>query len=87
MLTVTETAGEFLSDVLDQSNAPADSAVRLVVGDGELSAAIDAQRPGDTTYDHQGRKVLLLDPKASDALAERTLDLQATPDGNRLGLS
>lgn len=87
MLTVTDAAGEFLSNVLDQSNAPAEVAVRLSVGDGGLQAAIDAPRPDDTTYDHEGRKVLLLDPKASDALAERTLDLQATPEGKRLGLS
>jgi len=86
MLTVTEAAGGYLSDVLDKSNAPAETAVRLNVGPDGLSAAIDEPRPGDMAFDHDGRKVLLLDERASAALADRTLDLQPTPDGGRLGL-
>ncbi len=87
MLTLTEAAGGYLSDVLEQANAPTETAVRLKVGPDGLKAAIDEQRPGDAAYAHEGRKVLLLDESASEALAEKTLDLQPTPDGQRLGLS
>ena len=86
MLTLTDAAGGYLCEVLDKSNAPNEAAVRLSVGQNGLSAAIDAQRPGDATYDHEGRKVLLLDERASKALSERTLDLQQTPEGERLGI-
>lgn len=87
MLTMTEAAGGYLNEVLDKSNAPAEAAVRLSVEAEGLRAAIDAQRPGDAVFDHEGRKVLLLDEHASEALSERTLDLQPTPDGARLGIS
>ena len=86
MLNVTAAAGEFLSDVLETSNAPAGAAVRLSVQADGLSAAIDEARPGDASIDHEGRKVLLLDRQAASALSEKTLDLQATPEGRRLGI-
>jgi len=86
MLTLTEAAGGYLTGVLDESKAPADTALRLHVGADGLSAALDSQRPGDATYDHGGRKVLLLDRRASEALSDKTLDLQSTPEGERLGL-
>ena len=84
MLNVTTAAGEFLNDVLETANASDRSAVRLSVDGDGLSAAIDNERPGDASVDHGGRKVLLLDRQASSALSERTLDLQATPEGRRL---
>jgi len=87
MLTITEAAGGYLSKVLDDANAAPDTAVRLVVESNGLTAALDSERPGDASIDHDGRKVLLLDSQASQVLSERTLDVQATDDGPRLGIS
>lgn len=87
MLTMTEAAGGYLHNVLETSRAPAEAAVRLTVGAEGLSASIDSQRPGDATLYHEGRRVLLLDPPASEALDARTLDVQSTPDGDKLGIS
>ncbi len=84
MLNVTEAAGDYLNRVLDNANASPDTAVRLTVEQQSLTAALDNERPGDTTFDHEGRKVLLLDELASNALADSKLDVQPTPDGPTL---
>jgi len=86
MLNLTEAAGGYLSKVLEDAQAPPDTAVRLAVEGQEISSTLDTARPGDTTYNHEGRKVLLLDDRASRVLAERTLDLQPTDEGPRLGI-
>ncbi len=87
MLTMTEAAAGYLNEVLEEAEAPRDTAIRLQIQDGGLSSALDRARPGDTALHHAGRKVLLLDPQASELLAESTLDLQPTEDGPKLGLS
>jgi len=86
MLTITETTGGYLSKVLDEAKVSPDTAVRLVVEGNGLTAALDTERPGDAAIDHNGRKVLLLDEQASRVLEERTLDVQATADGPKLGI-
>lgn len=87
MLNITNAAGGYLNRVLDETNATPDTAVRLLVAADGLKATFDTERPGDASLDHDGRKVLLLDEQASQVLAQRTLDVQTTPDGPRLGLS
>ncbi|MGE5336549.1 MAG: hypothetical protein ACM3PU_01900 [Gemmatimonadota bacterium] len=85
-MVMTQAAAGYLSNVLDNSEAPQELAVRLMVDDEGLTAVIDEERPGDTIFHHDGRKVLLLDDHASEALTARTLDLRPTEDGQRLGL-
>lgn len=85
MLTVTKAAGGHLAKLLDQVQAPADSAVRIVVQPEGLKTAIDTERSGDARFDHEGRKVLLLDPDAATHLTERTLDV--APEGEHLTIS
>jgi hypothetical protein len=87
MLSITAAAGEYLVTMLDHVDASADRAVRLAVGPDGLTAAIDVERPGDEWFEHGGRRVLLLDRQAAAALSDRVLDLHATSDGKRLGLS
>lgn len=87
MLNITEAAGGYLSRLLDQADAPSDTAVRLVVANKGLTSALDQERPGDAIFEHEGRTVLLLDEEASRALSDRTLDLEPNPDGPRLGIS
>ena len=82
MLTVTKAAGGYLSNMLERNHAPPDSAVRILVKPEGLRTAIDQEHNGDTTFDHDGRKVLLLDQNAATVLSERTLDVD--PDGPRL---
>lgn len=87
MLNLTPAAGGYLSKVLEEAQASPDTAVRLAVeGDG-LQSTLDVVRPGDTTYNHDGRKVLVLDNRASRVLADRTLDVLPTDEGMRLGIS
>lgn len=87
MLTITEAAGGYLNKWLDEAKAAPDTAVRLAVASKGFTAALDKERPGDLTVDHDGRKVLLLDEQASSALSERTLDVKGTPEGPKLGLT
>ena len=87
MLTMTEAAAGYLSEVLNEAEAPQDTAIRLQVQDGGLSSALDRARPGDTALHHAGRKVLLLDPQACDLLSGSTIDLESTDDGPKLGIS
>jgi Fe-S cluster assembly iron-binding protein IscA len=86
MLNLTEAAGGYLSKVLEEAKASPDTAVRLAVDGDGLESKLDTVRPGDTTYNHEGRKVLLLDTRASRVLADRTMDVQTTEDGPRLGI-
>lgn len=86
MLNLTPAAGGYLSQVLEEAKASPDTAVRLAVDGDGLESKLDVVRPGDTTYNHEGRKVLLLDTRASRVLADRTLDVQPTDEGPRLGI-
>ena len=87
MLTITDAAGGYLTKVLDEAQVSDETAVRLVAAPEGLTAALDTEKPGDASFDHDGRKVLLLDQLASQVLDERTLDVQNTPDGDKLGLT
>jgi Fe-S cluster assembly iron-binding protein IscA len=87
MLTLTEAAGEHLTQVLDNSKAPEQIAVRLVAGENGLAMAADQPKPEDTTFDHNGRTVLVLDQQVAQALDARTLDVEETDKGRTLTLS
>ena len=84
MLTMTEAAAGYLTDVLKGAKASHETAVRLTKKGKGFSSALDTARPGDITIAHSGRNVLLMDATTSDILAQRSLDLRDTPDGPRL---
>ena len=86
MLNVTKAASDYLNDRLMQSQAPADSAVRIVTRDegAGLATTIDHERSGDQHFDCEGRTVLVLDPQVATMLSEQTLDVEA--DTQRLVL-
>lgn len=86
MLMMTEAAAELLSEILDNANAAEETAVRLVIADNALTPTLDHPQPGDETYDHDGRNVLVLDEQVSQVLTESTLDVQATAEGLQLVL-
>ncbi|MGH7127415.1 MAG: hypothetical protein ACREIV_02515 [Planctomycetaceae bacterium] len=84
MLTVTESAGTRLSGFLRKSAD--ETVIRIVRRRKRLKLRRDHQRPDDTTFIHDGRIVLVLDGRISDALAFRTLDVRQTERGPRLTL-
>jgi hypothetical protein len=82
MLTVTDAATALLAEMLDERGLPDDIAVRLVYQSEGIALQQDSERDGDTSYQHEGRTVLLLDSEVSDLLKEGTLDV----DGDNLTL-
>lgn len=76
MLTVTESAGNHLAQLLEESEAPEDAAVRIAHGEEGWSLLLDNAEPGDQQYEHNGRMVLLIDPESADLLGDVTLDVQ-----------
>jgi hypothetical protein len=86
MFVMTQAAGGYLHSVLDRAQVPEETAIRFVIEGESLNTRLDTVHPGDATFDHDGRKVLLLDEQVSQLLDTSTLDLQPTPEGERLVL-
>ena len=86
MLNVTKPALNRLSCRLVHNEAAKDVALRMTRRAGGWKLGPDRQRPGDVTFAHAGRNVLLLDATAADAMADLTLDVGKTDAGPRLRL-
>lgn len=86
MLTMTDAAGALLTDLLRDANAPDEAAIRLFVEEKGLSMKLDNEKPGDDSFAHDGRTVLLLDEQLSTMLSERTLDTEEAAEGLKLTL-
>lgn len=78
MLTVTEAASAHLARMIKRQNGPENIALRIVYEGQSAALRQDSDRTGDTTFQHAGRTVLLLDAQVSELLAEDTLDLEGT---------
>jgi len=87
MLTVSYTAGEHLDLMLAEANAPDDAVVRVVVEGRGVDLGIDIVRPGDTTFDHGGEVVLVIDEQTSEDLADMHLDVKVTGEEPELVLT
>ena len=86
MLTLTDAAALHLTELLTTAEAPEDVAVRFVRSGQGLAMQMDNERPGDDTFAHEGRTVLLLETEVSEALTDRTLDVEDSVEGLRLAL-
>lgn len=86
MFVMTESAGEYLCAVLDQAKAPEEAAIRLELDGDALISRLDRPRPGDTEFDHDGRRVLVMDARVSQLLEGSTLELRPTSEGEKLVL-
>ena len=86
MLTITDAAGTYLTALLDNANASEETAIRFVLEGSTLTPKLDSARPGDDTFDHEERTILVLDAEVSDTLGEATLDVRPTDDGPKLVL-
>jgi hypothetical protein len=84
MFMMTETAGEYLTAVLDNANASEETVIRFVLEGNALTPKLDSARPGDASFDYEGRRVLVLDTQVSQVLTDSTLDVQSTEEGLKL---
>ena len=86
MLTITDAAGAYLTALLDNANASEETAIRFVLEGNTLTPKTDSARPGDATFVHEERTILVLDAEVVDALGEATLDVRPIDDGPKLVL-
>ncbi|MFQ5694152.1 MAG: hypothetical protein ACE5IM_14085 [Nitrospinota bacterium] len=86
MLTMTESAGAHLSQMLTAVEAPENTAVRIIVEGEGLGLTLDNERSGDSTFEHEGKTVLLLDDPMSNLLTDKTLDVEDKGEGPKLAL-
>lgn len=84
MFAMTQAAGEFLSGVLERAELPEDAAIRFEIQGNSLISKVDKPRPGDAIFDHDGKKVLVMDDRVSQLLAESRLEVQPSPEGAKL---
>jgi len=84
MLTVTDDAKSHLANLLDASGAPDGTAVRLVPSEQGLGLTTGTEEPQDTSYELEGRTVLLVNSELNTQLAEHTMDTEQTEEGTTL---
>jgi hypothetical protein len=87
MPTITETAGAYLVQLLDEAQAQDDIAIRLVLDETNITPTMDHARPGDTAFSFDGRRILVLDELVMQAMEGKTLDVQDSSDGPKMVLS
>ncbi len=71
MLTVTYTAGEHIAYMLSENEVPDDVVLRIKLRKGGVEMQPDKIRPGDETFDHNGKVVLVLDQQTSQLLGNK----------------
>jgi Fe-S cluster assembly iron-binding protein IscA len=76
MLTITESAGSHLAQLLSESDAPEDAAVRIAHDQEGWSLLLDNADPEDQRFEHEGRTVLVIDNESAELLGDVTLDVQ-----------
>lgn len=86
MLQVTDAATEHLNKLLGDSGAPDEAAIRVVVEERGLTLRLDNVRPGDSSFEHDGKTVLVLDEQVSQMLDDKTMDIEETGEGPRLAI-
>jgi hypothetical protein len=74
MLTIAEAAGTRLAEILAKEGLPDEVAIRLVFEGAELAMQPDGKRPGDTTFEHEARRTLIVDEQVAASLADDALD-------------
>ena len=87
MVSVTYTAGEHLAYTLSEHQLPDDVVLRIIWTKGGVEMQPDKIRPGDETFDHNGKVVLVLDQQTSQLFGNKTIDLMTDDDGSHLILN
>jgi hypothetical protein len=76
-----------MADLIERNNIPEPQAIRLVPGQQGLGLAPDAPRPGDATFEHDGRTVLTMEQDLAEKLDGRTLDVDQADGQTQLKLA
>ena len=84
MVTVTYTAAEHVAYTLSEQQVHDDVVLRIKVTKGGVEMQPDKIRPGDETFDHNGKVVLVLDQQTSQLVGNKTIDLMTDDDGSQL---
>ncbi len=86
MLAVTDAACAHVAKMLSEAEIPEekDLVVRVIFQPDGLALTLDETRAEDATFDHDGSTVLAVEDQLSQALAGKTLDVQATEEGDTL---
>ncbi len=89
MFTVTEAAGAHLAKKLAEEETPENENVVIRMSkkskDG-LRLTLGQAGPEDTTFAHEGVTVFAINEELSQALANKTLDVETTEKGTALQL-
>ena len=86
MLKVSDKAAAALHEALDANDAGESDVFRLSATMEGIDLTIGPREDGDQVVTHASRDVLAVEPDASDALDNATLDAVETDDGPRLVL-
>ncbi len=86
MFSMTEAAGAHVAGLLERNEASEDAVLRLEREEGQLTLRQGHAHPGDSTFAHEGRNVLVLHDELCQELADSALDVEDTDEGPRLYL-
>ncbi len=84
MVTVTYTAAERMAYMISEHQDHDDVVVRIKLTKGAVEMQPDKMRPGDESFDHNGKVVLVLYQQTSQLLGNKTIDLMTDDDGSHL---
>ena len=85
MLTVTDNAKDKLMETLLLNTDDREIGLRLSMkSPGQLGLVLDKGLPTDEVVEHEGLKVLLVEPELVELLEGATFDVQDTPEGSKL---
>ena len=87
MLTMTEAAGGYVNQMLNEVDAGHEAALRLMAEPNGVKTALDTPRAGDRSFAYEGRNVVVVDEQTSEVLSSSTLDVEVTPTGKKLILA
>ncbi len=82
MVTVTYTAAEHMAYTLSEHQVRDDAVLRIKWTKGGVGIQPDKIRPGDETFDHNGKVLLVLVQQISQLLGNKTIDLMTDDDGS-----
>ncbi len=81
MFQITDRAAQHLKAALSRAEETESALFRIRVAGNEVQLVVDCQRPGDTTIEHEGEALVVLDPNAVNLLHNRELDFQEAASG------
>lgn len=81
MLTMSDKAGAYLAQMIQEAETSAEGCARLVRRGDALGLDFGQQENSDQAYEHDGKVVLVVEEPLAAELDGRTLDLEESPQG------